>query len=560
MKKIITLSLISTSLLFAASVTVPNSGTIMQEVQAPANLPKTTTPLVEVGGVQKYAAPMVDDKSGKTLHVSSFKITGALHVDEQKLLNLIASYKNKDLSFNDMQTVAGIITEEYRKEGYLVARAYIPVQSMNNGVLEIAIIEGRYGMLYIKNSSYVKNSLVQGILVEILKEGVITSHGLERSMLLLNDTPGAAITQVDLRPGKEVGTSDIDIDVNESKRYNGYIVADNYGSRYTGYNRVMAGVDLNSLANAGDKLSLSGLISSNSELENGSIYYSLPLLPNGLTAQIGYSKTTYSLAQEYASLDATGKIGSLDASLSYPIIRTQDHTLRFSSTISFKTLTDYQQTQVISNKSENVITFALADILNTSILGYNSQITSGTSLTLGTLTFLDDTSKQQDLAGAKTAGNFHKVNAYVTAMTYLPQEFSLQSGLQVQKALGHKNLDGSEDMSIGGTNGIRLFPVSEQTAENGLVLNLELYKQVGVYNGLVSKVGTFYDVGTASMEDDTYNATFKTKTLQDIGIGYYASYQSLFAKAELAHSVGGAFVTSEPKYTTRALVQVGWSF
>jgi hemolysin activation/secretion protein len=532
----------------------------MQEVQPAADLPKTTTPLVEIGGVQKYAPAMVDDKSGKTLHVKSFKIRGAKHIDEQKLLTLIASYKDKDLSFKQLQEVARIITKEYRKDGYLVARAYILAQNMRSGVLEIAVIEGNYGEFHIKNSSYVRDSIVQGILDEAKKKDAITADGLERSMLILNETPGVAITQADIKPGKDVGTSDFDVDVDKAKRYNGYIVGDNYGSRYTGYNRLMAGLDLNSLAGIGDKLSLNGLISTNSELENGSIYYTVPLMSNGLSAQIGYSKTTYALAQEYEALGATGKSGSLDTTLSYPIIRSRDHTLKISSTVSFKSLTDYQQEQVTSNKSEDTVNVALSDILNINLFGYISQISSGATFTYGNLKFLDDVSKGIDAQGAKTAGDFSKVNGYISAMTLLPERFSLQIGLQAQKALGHKNLDGIEDFIVGGTSGIRVFPIAEQSAEDGVILNAELFKDLGTYKDLSNKIGVFYDAGTVSMEDASNNTTFKSRTLQDIGLGYYGSYQSFFAKAELARSVGGSYVTSEPKYTTRALAQFGWSF
>ncbi|MFZ3052035.1 MAG: ShlB/FhaC/HecB family hemolysin secretion/activation protein [Sulfuricurvum sp.] len=560
MKKLITLSLISTTLLFAASVNVPNSSNILREVQPPKDIPKSTIPLVEIGGVQKYAPAMIDDKSGKTVHVTSFKITGAIHIDEQKLLTLIASYKDKDLTFGQLQEIASIITNEYRKEGYFVARAYIPVQSMSNRVLEIAIIEGNYGEFHLKNSSYVKDSIVQAMLDEAKKEDVINTNTLERSLLIINDTPGAVVTKADIKPGKDVGTSDFDIDVNASNRYNGYIIGDNYGSRYTGYNRIMAGLDLNSLAGIGDKLSLTGLISNGNNLKNGSITYAVPLMPNGLTAQIGYSKTTYVLAQEYTSLGATGTSNAVDATLSYPIIRTRDHTLKISSTASFKRLKDYQQEQTISNKRADTINLALSDIKSRSMFGYRSQISSAVTVTMGNLKFLDDTSKIIDEQGAKTAGNFSKINGYARAMTFLPKEFSLQTGIQVQKALGHKNLDGSQDISVGGINGVKLFPDSELSAENGVVFNVELFKDLGVYNNINNKIGAFYDIGTASMEDTSNDTTFQSRTLQDIGLGYYGSYQSFFAKAQLARSIGGSYVTSESKYMTRGLIQLGWSF
>ncbi|MDD3443155.1 MAG: ShlB/FhaC/HecB family hemolysin secretion/activation protein, partial [Sulfurimonas denitrificans] len=64
----------------------------------------------------------------------------------------------------------------------------------------------------------------------------------------------------------------------------------------------------------------------------------------------------------------------------------------------------------------------------------------------------------------------------------------------------------------------------------------------------------------ASMQDDSKDPTFQNRTLQDVGVSYYASYKSLFAKAQVATAIGGEDVTSEPKYSTRVLVQGGVSF
>ncbi len=62
------------------------------------------------------------------------------------------------------------------------------------------------------------------------------------------------------------------------------------------------------------------------------------------------------------------------------------------------------------------------------------------------------------------------------------------------------------------------------------------------------------------MQDNKNDTTFKSRTLQDVGIGYYANYNTLFAKAQLATVVGDEDILSEPNDNTRALVQLGWMF
>jgi hemolysin activation/secretion protein len=559
MKKSIALSLISTTLLLAASPNVPSSGDILKQVEPP-KVPTKTTPLVEVGGVQKYAPAMQDDKSGKTIFVKSFKITGAFHMPSSKLQKLIASYTNKDLTFAQLQEVASIITKEYRVNGYFVARAYIPVQSMQDGVVEIAIVEGNYGKFILNNNSRVSTPIIQAMLDDVKGANIVSTHTLERAMLIINDTPGAQVTVADVKPGEVVGTSDFAITTESTPWYDGYIIGDNYGSRYTGQNRLMAGVNLNSLAGIGDKLSLTGLISNKTDLKNGRIAYSVPLMPNGLRGEIGYSRTDYALGAEYDSLEATGISDTADLTFSYPIIRTRLETLKISSTLALKNLTDYQSSSVSSDKDVKSINLALSYSKDQKMFGLDSKINSGLTYTFGNLKFVDTISEDADKLGANTQGNYSKINGYVSMSALLPYELTLQTNLQFQKALGHKNLDGSEDMSIGGSNGVKVFPDSELSAENGILLNVELFKQLENYNNYSHKVGVFYDAGQASMEDDNKDTTFKTTTLQDIGLGYYASYKSFFAKAELATILGANTVTSETKYRTRALVQAGMSF
>src|SRR3989338_5969875 len=315
MKKLITLSLTTTSIVLAAAPTAPTISDVVREITPPKEIVPKELPLIEVKGVEKYAPAMKDDKSGKRVFVKAFKITDALHMDVHNLQELIASYTNKELTFIELQAVASVLTKAYREEGYFVARAYIPVQRMQDGIVEITIIEGNYGELRLNNSSLVKDSMVQGILDDIKDANIVSTDTLERAMLIINDTPGAKVTQADVMPGKVTGTSDFAIKIEATPRYDGYIVGDNYGSRYTGYNRLTAGFNLNSLAGIGDKLSVIGMVSNGSDLKYGRIAYGVPFMPNGLRGELSYSNIHYALTDSYANLDAYGTAKSVEGSL-----------------------------------------------------------------------------------------------------------------------------------------------------------------------------------------------------------------------------------------------------
>lgn len=559
MRKIITLSLATTSLLLAATP-VPNISDVVREITPPKEITSKTEPLIEIGGVEKYAPAMVDDKSGKTVLVKAFKISGASRMSESTLQTLIAPYTNKDLTFAQMQEAASIITKTYREEGYFVARAYIPVQTMKDGLVEIAIIEGNYGELKLNNTSLVNDSIIQGMLDNGKDKNIISNNTLERAMLIINDTPGVKVTQADIMPGKVTGTSDFIIKTEPTQQYDGYIIGDNYGSRYTGKNRLMVGLNLNSLAGIGDKLSIVGMASNGANLKYGRIAYSAPLMSNGLRGELSYGNTHYSLTDTYAGLDAYGTARTVEGSLTYPFLKTRYETLNLTSNLALKKLNDHQNGAIISDKDATVVTIGANHTKDRKFLGLDTKTTSGLSLTSGNLKFNDSVSQATDAAGANTQGRYNKISGYVGGTVVFNQATSLGTNLLFQKALGDKNLDGTEDFILGGSNGVKVYPTSELSAENGLMLNTELFQALPTINSITQKVGVFHDIGKVNMADSSKVTTFQSHSLQDIGVGYYASYKNFFAKAQLAHIIGGGIVTSESDYRTKFLVQAGWSF
>ena len=552
--KIISLSILSSSILLGAT---PNISDVQRNITPPKDLIKPKqTPLIQIGGVKKYAAPMKDDKSGKTIFVKSFKIDGATHINEDKLQKLISSYINKDLTFNQLQEVTSVITKEYRNQGYFVARAYLPVQNINknNGVITIAIIEGTYGEFKLENNSRVKDSIVQNMLDNAKqRDNVISTNTLERAMLIINDTPGVVITSADVKPGKEVGTSDFAITTQEGSLYNGYVVADNTGSKYTGKNKLMAGIDFNSPFKLGDKLSISGLVSNGADLKNGRIAYSLPLASNGLRGEISYSQTNYSLVKldGIDDDDFIGESKTYEASLTYPIIRTRLENLYSSLVIAKKDFKDERlaETDLRDTKSLNL---GLAYDKNYLAYGKNTQSQINLNLTYGKLRF-DDTLQATD-----AAGNYSKVNLEFSNTIVLTNKLTFDSSLQMQYALGTKNLDGSEDFSIGGSNGVKLYPSGELSAENGYLVNLEAKYELTNYKGLTTTAGVFYDRGKAWMSNN--NVDFESKSLQDLGLGYYASYDNFFGKLQVAWNANSKDITSEENRNSRVLFQGGLSF
>lgn len=557
--KVIILSLLTSTLSYG--VDVPNAGSISKEIKVPINISRDEKGLIQIDGVKKVTPPMVDDKSGKKVLVKEFKIVGNTKISSDEINEAIKEYSNKELTFSEMQKVATIITKLYRDKGYFVARAYIPVQDMKDGVLTIAIIEGEYGKFNINNNSKVKNSIIQAIFDEAKKDTIISTNGLERSMLIANDLSGVFVSKADVRPGSQVGSSDFDIETSPSSNYNGYIIADNFGSRYTGYNRIMGGLTINSPFKIGDKLSFVGLLSEDSDLKYIDTSYETLLHPNGLKGGIGYSYTGYELSEEYEDLSAKGYLKDINVNLSYPIIRQRDKNLYVRFDFDNKDIKDeIRSTDTSSKKEINVGTLSLEYIKSSTVNSLPSSTSLAVSLAYGNLTFKSDSDLADDKAGANTNGTYKKFNIEAYKSIGITSKLSLEGRLKYQHSFSNKNLDGSEDLSIGGSQGVKVYPTSEVSAENGYVASIEAkYSLPSFKEDYLHTVGIFYDRARAYMADDK-NVDSEDRDIQDVGISYYVTYNDFFLNSYVAWRVNSDDVSSEPNYNSKVLVQAGWVF
>lgn len=539
-------SLASASFLFGAAPTI---GDIEKQVQIPKEVEQGINNIIPSLPTPELK-PIMSDMGGKSIEIKGFKLSGALHVNPETLLSLINSYAGKGYTLGELEKVASLITKKYREEGYFVARAYIPKQSMSEGILEIAIIEGTYGEFKLTNNSLVSNEQVQGMLDDAKSDNIVSSHMLERAMLIINDTAGVKVTGADVKPGEKVGTSDFSITTEATNPYSGYIISDNYGSKYTGRYRVNVGLSANSPLGYGDKFGINGVISTKTDLKNGKVYYNFPLMANGLRGEISAAKTTYSLAEDYAALDALGHSTSLEALLSYPLIRTRLETLNLSLGLVHKEMEDeVRSTATLTKKESDALNIGASYTKNDTLFGFNSTLSTQVTLTMGDL---------DSPTNADTDGSYSKIAGSMEQGVEFTPEYALTASLRFQKALNNKNLDGSEDFSLGGAYGVRAFPDGEHSSENGYLLGLELFYTLPTIESVSHKVSVFADTGYASMENS--NGTSQSRHLSDVGVGYQASYKSFFTKAQVARVVGGEKVESENEHSTRLLLQLGYVY
>ena len=103
--------------------------------------------------------------------------------------------------------------------------------------------------------------------------------------------------------------------------------------------------------------------------------------------------------------------------------------------------------------------------------------------------------------------------------------------------LANKNLDGSEEIVLGGINGVRAYPTSFGAGDEGYVANLEFRYHTDI-PGLT--LSTYLDTGHVMVTHDSSNASYGGETATGWGIGItYTKPNCYFARLDYARRIGG---------------------
>jgi len=478
----------------------PDAGSILRETREPFRLPPPSPNLLPKLPEPK---PALGNQPKLRVKVSAFTFSGNTLIPEEELQAKVQEFIGKELNFEGLNDAATEVRAYFRGRGYFLAQAYLPEQTIRNGVVEIAIIEGRWGVIELdkKPATNISTRLLAGILGAHIQQGdVITETGLERPLLLINDLPDATVT-TELRPSETVGAADLRVNVDPGTGpFSGYVDADNQGNRFTGEYRFGVNLNWNQPAQWGDRLT-ARVFTTDEHMWYYRLAYDLPVGYWGTRIGVSYSRFDYALGKEFASLLANGEGEVTSVYGFHSMVRTRNTNLLLSFGGDYKKLVDrVQSTTPTTTTEQNIYTY------HAGVVGdFRDALFSG-GLNAYTLTYTwGNVGTSAAAVGTdvrNTQGDFYKWNFDVRRQQRLTDAASfLISG---SGQLASKNLASAEKFSLGGPNGVRAYPVGEATGDSGVTWQSELrYIVPGmkVFNGDVTALA-FFDYGAAKINQE----------------------------------------------------------
>lgn len=497
-------------------------------------------------------APTTTPQSGgPVLSVKGFAFSGNQVIATNELLSLMEDLKNRDVSLGELQAGAHRVTELYHRRGYPLARAYLPAQDVEGGVIQIAVLEGRFGQIQVDNRSRLGSSALAP-LAELKAGDIVQADGLERSLLLFNDTPGVEVKST-LKPGATVGTTDLQVDVQPGALVSGSIDADNYGNRFTGEYRFGGSLYLNSPLGLGDRLSLRGL-NSDEDQHYTRAAYQLPVGPWSTQVGVAYSDMDYQLVKDFSDLNAHGNARITSLFAIQPLIRSRDLSVYAQLQFDDKRLKD--DIELFSSKSDK------HSRVWTAVLNGNSRddLAGGgvNSFSLawshGRLNIDGARNQLIDDLSAGSRGQFNTFVPELVRLQRLSERWSLYTQLQAQ--LSDSNLDSSEKLSLGGAYGVRAYPQGEASGDEGWLANLELrYALTEAW-----QLAAFVDHGEVRLNKEPWSDEDNHRSLSATGLGATWNADGWQVHAIAAWKLGNAEPQSDVDRTPRVWAQIVRSF
>ena len=516
----------------------PDAGQILEQTREPLRLPPPAD--ADVRPKVPEPRPALPVSPTLKVRVTKFTFSGNTLYTDEELGQVVRDFVGKELDFEGLVEAATKVRAYHRERGYFLAQAYLPQQAIRDGVVEIAVIEGRVGVVELQRrpGTRLAEWLLAGILDHHLKSGdIITETGLEKPLLLINDLPTASVTS-EIRPSQTIGAADLRVNVGPGVGlFNGYIDFDNHGSRFTGAHRLGASLNMNNPLTIGDQVTLR-VFGTDEDMSFGRIAYIVPAGFWGTRMGASVTKFDYRLGEEFAGLQASGDGLVKSVFAFHPLYRSRNTNLIGQFAYEDKRLFDRSGTDnTFENRFIDSIKLGIVGDFRDSFLGGGLNAFALT-YTQGDLKLDPPALAAADVAatGLRTAGTFRKWNYDFKRLNRVTDNASVLLAWSGQQA--SKNLASAEKMSLGGPNGVRAYPVGEANGDSGNLVQAEaryIWPGVKVFDGELT-VLAFYDWGQVDVNEKPLPTSGANKrSIDGYGVGISLGREGEFiARANVA--------------------------
>lgn len=479
--------------------------------------------------------------------IRSFEITGNTILPSDKMQNAVALFTGSGKTAADVEQARDALEKLYHDDGYPAVLVNIPEQTLTEGVIKLQVIESRIGKVKITGNRYFTMEKVMKKLPSFTPGGLLYLPKVQEEIGRLNMSQDIKIEPF-ITPGKEMGTIDVELKVEDHLPLHGYLDLNNRASHDTTELRLNAMIRYDNLWQKEHSISLQYQTSpqdfSEVQVIGGSYVLPAPWEEDHLLALYGIWTDSDTAFGEGFNVIGSGEIFGMRYVIPLPPYRLYNHTLtlgadykHFSEDVGFTT-----EAGETTNTPISYLPFSLA--YNSSLpdeWGGITQFNAGLNLSIRGFV-----SKESEFELKRYKGTANYM--FATIGVQRTQKLPLQMGLLVKldAQLSDQPLIDNEQYSAGGMESVRGYKESEALGDNAVHCTVEIsfpdpVEKAGLVKWLHMTPFLFYDIARLSIHDPLPEQD-DSVTLQGAGLGVRGS---LFKNIEYEVAVAVALASTD---------------
>jgi hemolysin activation/secretion protein len=233
---------------------------------------------------------------GVTFDIYEYEIEGNTVLPQTTVEKTVYGFLGPGRTIDDVERARAALEKAYRDAGYATAAVTIPEQQVSEGVVKLQVIEGRIGRVQITGNKYYADGYIRSQ-ASAMKEGAVANFpAMQKDVAALNSSPERRVVPV-LRPGARLGTTDVDLQVQDQSPLKANVDLNNYYSPNTTELRLLAGLRYDNLWQLGHSIGVQAQTSplDTSEVRVFSASYSAPVWAD-MTAAAYYIRSRSNVA------------------------------------------------------------------------------------------------------------------------------------------------------------------------------------------------------------------------------------------------------------------------
>ena len=414
--------------------------------------------------------------------ILEFEVEGNTVLPVTAIERAVMPFMGPGRSIDDAENARGALEKLYQGAGYLTVFVDLPEQRVDAGVVRLKVIEGRIERLAVTGARYFDQGEIRTRVTELAPGTVPNFNEVQRQLATVNTTEDRRVQPV-LKPGRQPGTVEAELQVKDKLPLTASLEASNAGSANTDPTRTTANLRYDNLWQLGHSIGVTVTTSPLQPAQTGML-----LLNYGIPLGEGDSLGLYAVHSN-SNVDTLGGTRVLGKGTTVGIRWGLNLAASEGSTHSLALGADYRDVQEVIKLGDQSISKPLRYLplqvaytgtwfspqrqtqLNTT-LGFGlrpllARRIDGCELEDGSL----GTDDQFRCKRKGADGGFSTLRADLRHTEIFPA-FSVLGRLSGQ--LASQQLSSAEQFSLGGAESVRGYTEGAAAGDHGLLASIEL--------------------------------------------------------------------------------------